>query len=76
MSTSTQSAIDISNNLLAKTYQKKTDREHIIDAPDTYLQTCIKWMLPRLTFRYVYNGCSRDSPSDMCTGCIKIHVPF
>ena len=37
MSTSTQSAIDISNNLLAKTYQKKTDREHIYDTPDTYI---------------------------------------
>ena len=22
---------------LSKTYQKKTDREHILDAPDTYI---------------------------------------
>jgi DNA topoisomerase-2 len=27
----------MSNTKLAKTYQKKTDREHILDAPDTYI---------------------------------------
>lgn len=33
---STASAVDISNNSLAQTYQKKTDKQHVLDAPDTY----------------------------------------
>ena len=27
----------MANQKLAKQYQKKTDREHILDAPDTYI---------------------------------------
>lgn len=27
---------DLSNNTLAQTYQKKTDKQHVLDAPDTY----------------------------------------
>jgi DNA topoisomerase-2 len=29
-------AVDLSNNSLAQTYQKKTDKQHVLDAPDTY----------------------------------------
>jgi DNA topoisomerase-2 len=28
--------LDASNNSLAQTYQKKTDKQHVLDAPDTY----------------------------------------
>ena len=28
---------EVSNEILSKKYQKKTDREHILDAPDTYI---------------------------------------
>jgi DNA topoisomerase-2 len=38
------------SKVLAKKYQKKTDREHILDAPDTYIGSVeqdedIEWML-------------------------------
>ena len=34
--TTAKSAVDISNNELAQTYQMKTDKQHVLDAPDTY----------------------------------------
>ena len=34
--TISKSAVDISNNELSQTYQMKTDKQHVLDAPDTY----------------------------------------
>ena len=31
-----KSVVDMSNNELAQTYQMKTDKQHVLDAPDTY----------------------------------------
>ena len=41
------------SKVLAKKYQKKTDREHILDAPDTYIGSVeqdedIEWMLDEI----------------------------
>ena len=31
------SAVDASNNALSQQYQRKTDKQHILDNPDTYI---------------------------------------
>jgi DNA topoisomerase II len=53
----------ISNKSLSKTYQKKTDREHILDAPDTYIgsieeDTVKNWIYDEKTETMIYKDYS------------------
>ena len=52
------SAVDASNNALAQQYQRKTDKQHILDNPDTYIGSVENvdsemWVYDELTQRIV-----------------------